>query len=150
MAMTAVSSASIIGDIVIKLKTLLTTNLASGTVYTAYPHKSVDYPYITITHAGFRDEHVAIGTEYKRAFITVRIEVWSQSTKERDEIWDDIYDELRHHYITLDGSGDSITSIRLFDPVILSCMDIDTDSPRGSGHIHRKISEIQFTFYATS
>lgn len=150
MAMSAVASATLIADVVTKLKTFLTNNISVGTVYTSYPEKEVNYPIIILAHAGFRDEHISIGTEYKGVTITIRIEVWSQSTKERDEIWDDIYDELRHHYTTVDASGDSITGLLLFNMIITSCLDIDTESPRGRGHIHRKIADVQFSFYAGS
>ena len=150
MAMASVSQATIIHDTVTKLRTFLTNNLTAGTVFTAYPEKAVDYPIITITHAGMRDEHTALGTEFKNVYITIRIEIWSKSTIQRDQIWDDIYDELRHHYLTADASGDYLANLGLHDPVIVSCVDIDTESPRGRGHIHRKIAEIQFTFYCTS
>ena len=148
VAMSAVPSSTIIADVITKLKTLLTTNLTTGTVYTSYPEKNVDYPIVTIAHSGFRDEYGSIGTEYKIVYVNVRIEVWSMSTKERDEIWDDIYDELRTHYKTADGSGDSVTNISLFDMLVMSCLDIDI--PRERGHLHKKVSEIQFSFYATS
>lgn len=150
MAQTAISPSTVISNVVLKLKTFLTNNLTAGTVYTAYPERAVDYPIVILTHAGLHDEHISFGSEYKRMFITIRIEVWSKSTKERNDIWDDIYDEMRHHFLTADANGDSISGLGLSNPIIVSCVDIDTESPRGRGHIHRKIAEIMFEFYATS
>lgn len=153
MAMSAVSTTAIIGNIVTKLALFLQNNLTNphttgNWVFTNYPELNVDYPIVTIAHSGFRDEYGSIGSEAKIVYATVRIEVWSMSTKERDEIWDDIYDELRTHYMTADTSGDSVTGINLFDMLVMSCLDIDI--PRERGHLHKKVSEIQFSFYATS
>lgn len=155
VAMSAVATSSIIHDIVTKIQTLLQNNLTNphGTgnwVLPAYPELAVDYPIVIITHSGFRDAHLSLGTEYKGVYVTLRIEVWSQSTKQRDEIWDDIFDEFRHHYKTADTQGDSLTSIGLSDWIVLSCNDVDMESPRGRGHIHRKIAEIQFSYYAAT
>lgn len=159
MAMVAVNSASIIHDSVTKIATLLQNNCTdpisatraqSTWIMTSYPERDVEYPIIIVAHAAHRDEHTSIGSEYKTNYITLRIEVWSKSTKQRDEVWDDVYDELRHHYKTADANGDSIQSIGLRDPTWGNAMDLDTLAPKGRGHIHRKISTIQFTFYATS
>jgi len=159
MAMAAVSSATKIHDTVTKIATLLQNNCTDPLVatraqaqwvLTAYPERDVEYPIVIINQAGERDEHASIGSEYKLCFITLRVEVWSRSTKERDEVWDDVYDELRHHYTTVDANSDSVTSLGLYDMIIASCMDLDTEAPKGRGHIHRKIATIQFTFNATS
>jgi len=159
MAMAAIAPATLVHDTVTKIATFLQNNCTdpisatraqSVWVFTSYPERNIEYPFITIAHSAHRDEYTSIGTEYKTVFTTLRIEVWSKSTKERDEVWDDIYDELRHHYTTTDGSSDSVTSIGLRDMIVTNSVDIDMDSPRGRGHIHRKISTIQFTFYAAS
>lgn len=152
MAMSAVSTSTIISDVVTKLTTFLTNNLTthSPTVYPHYPGQAVDFPLVIVSHAGERDEHIAIGTEYKQCYITIRFEVWTKSTKKRDEIWDDIYDELRHHYTTNDANGDSITGLGLHDMSIISCTDVETEASRERGGIHRKVAEIQFVFYAAS
>jgi len=158
MAMTAVAAATIIHDTVTKIRDFLQNNLTDpksrsdppGWVFTSYPERDVQYPIVTVTHNGSRDEHISLGTEYKQNYIVLRIEVWAKDTKQRDEIWDDIYDELRHHYTTPDANGDSITGLGLFDMVVLMAVDVDTEAPRGRGHIHRKVADIQFTYWATS
>lgn len=155
--MAAADKATLIHDIVTKIATFLQNNCTdpiSGTraqsqwIFPSYPERDIEYPIITIAQASARDEHVSLGTEYKTVYIALRIEVWTHSTKERDQVWDDIYDELRHHYITADDNGDSITGLGLHDMIILNCLDIDTEAPKGRGRIHRKIATIQFTFYA--
>lgn len=158
MVMTSVAAATIIHDSVTKIRDFLQNNLTDpssrtdppGWVFTSYPERDVDYPIVTVMHNGSRDAHVSLGTEYKQLFITLRIEVWSKSTKQKDEIWDDIYDELRHHYTSVDANGDSITGLGLFDAVVTSCVDFHAEAPKGAGHIHRKIADIQFSYYATS
>lgn len=145
--MSAVTNSTIVHSIVTNLYTKFTASLNSSWkshVYTGYPGTSVDFPVIIITHAGTRDEFVSLGTEYKRMFVTIRIEVWSKSTKERDQIWDDIYDVLRTNYI----GTDSFTSVKMFNMILLSCMNIDTDASKARGGIHRKIADIQLTVYA--
>lgn len=159
MAMAAVRSTNILEDTVTKIATFLRNNVTDPIaatraqtrwVFTSYPERNIEYPIVTITQAAERDEHISIGSEYKAAYITLRIEVWSHFTDERDQVWDDIYDEFRTHYTTADANGDKITGLGLHDMIITNCLDIDTEAPTGKGHIHRKIATIQFTYYATS
>jgi len=153
MAVTAVSSSSIIGDIVTKIATFLQSSLTdprssrtdSTWVYPSFPDVDVEYPIVSVTHAGSSDSWTSIGTVYKEVIVTVQVDVFSKSTKERDQVWDEIYDDLRDNFISTIAGG-----YNLVDMVLLSCFNMDELAPKGAGNIHRKVARINFTFYATS
>lgn len=152
----AVSSTSIVSNIVTDIRDHLQTNCtdprASRTVtqwiLTAYPNVRVQYPVVIVQQAGGSDVWGSIGSENKIVSIMLNIEVWSDSTKERNTVWDDVYDELRTHYTTVDAGGDSITGYGMHNMRLVSLTDVET--PYGKTHIHRKMGIISFKYYASS
>ena len=105
----------------------------------------MEYPLVTVNHVGSSDSWTSIGTVYKQVLVTVQIDVFSKSTKERDEIWDNVYDKLRDNFVATIAGSYNLVNMNL-----LSCFNMDEAAPRGAGNIHRKVARLSFTFYATS
>lgn len=153
-----VANASIVSDMITSIKTLIDDNVtdpASATrplttkfVLTAYPKTRVYYPTIIVTQSGGRDTPHTIGGGGETRIVTIRlrIEVWSDNITERNTVWDELYNELRTHFSTVDGSGHSITGYDIQTFNMLSCSELDT--PLAGGSIRRKIAEFQLKFYA--
>jgi len=152
----AVSTTSIVSDIVTDVRDHLQTNLtdprSSRTVtqwvLTGYPNVRVQYPVVIVQQVAGRDRWGGIGTENKIVTVTLNIEVWTDSTKERNTVWDDVYDELRTHFTTADGGGNSITGYGMHHMRLISAVNVDT--PYGESQIHRKIGTVEFTYYASN
>lgn len=115
---------------------------AQSLVYTAFPEANVVYPIIVIGHTGQRDEWASIGADYKEVTINLSIDVFSTSTKERDELWDNVYNTLRSNQSTLEKNG-------LTDLIVTRAINMDAEAIKRRGGLHRKAGEIQLTCYAT-
>lgn len=150
-----VTSAAIVQNVVKDIRSFLQSNLTdpkSGTrtsskwVLLNRPDYPVEYPTIVIDHIGGSDSWGSIGTEYKQVNLRVGIEVWTNSTSQRDLVWDDVYDELRTHFTTADTGGRSITGYGISDMIMLNCFNVDQPEEK----MHRKVSSWSVKYYATT
>lgn len=151
--MTAVSSSTIVHDIITKLASFLQSNVTdpisgsrtdSNWVLPSWPDEEVQYPIICVNQVGGSDEWISVGTSYKKVTTTVQIDVFSKSTKERDEVWDDVYNQLRTNFkTTLAGS------YHLVNMNMVTCFNQDAKAPKSRGNVHRKIARFNFVYFAT-
>ena len=154
-----ISSSSIIHDAITKLADFLQNNLTdprasrthpNGTwVFPSYNEQRVEWPIVSLEHSGGMDEFLAIGSENKNVGINIELTVQTDSIKQRDEVWDDIYDTLRTHWTTTDTNSDSMRSIGFSDCVVTFVHNVNTKARYGDGNIHWKVAEIHLEYVAT-
>ena len=142
-----VHSTSIVSDILIDIRDFLHNNVSdpnasrNGTtwVLTSFPQKQVQYPTIIVEHMGSRDEWGAIGSENRINYTRLNIEIWSDSVKERNTVWADIYDEIRTHFL------DTLTTLEISDFQLLNVYNADQPEI----NLHRKVGQFQFQTYSS-
>ncbi len=143
MAITSVQSATFVADTVnfIRDKLKAQAFIGVGTrVYTSYPQREVIYPMITIVDAGIT-QPLRLGMQSDGTVITLPLEIriWARNVKERDELFDAVYDYLR----TNQFSGDDITGANLHDFALNSVVNVDE---LGAAGIKSKVMEVQYLF----
>lgn len=151
--MGTVANSTIISSTLTEVRDVLRSNITdprssrtiSNWIFTAWPGKEVEYPVIVLRHVGTRDEWMAIGTVNKIVKINVQFDVFARSAKERDTLWDEIYNDLVTNYKTT-----SVVDLNLHGLDLVSCFDSDDLVPKEMGNIHRKTGEFQFTYYRVS
>ncbi len=139
MTITSVRSSTFIADLVVFLRDKLKTNITSvsSRVYTSYPQRGVIYPMITVTDIGSRQEgRLGMSSEGTILRLGVEIRVWGRNVKERDEIFDDVYDYLRSNQL----SGDDITGANLHDFSMGSAVNVSEPD------VKSKVMEVTYLF----
>jgi len=111
-------------------------------VYTSFPKADIVYPVIVLSHSGQRDDWQSIGADYKEVMMNITIDVFSTSSKELDELWDDVYDTLASQQATLEKNG-------IEDLVVTRAVNIEAEASKRTGGLHRKSAEIQVRHYYT-
>ena len=144
-----VNWATIIADVLWYLRDFLASNISdpitrpSGErfVMTSYPSRAVTYPIITIKDMNSEDEGMlGFQSEAAKHYITIEIRVWVRTTKERDQMSDEIYQELKDNQIGTTGTSQAFD---LHGLKLLSRININEDK------IKSKVFQIQFLFIAT-
>lgn len=144
-----VASATPIHDTTVYLRDLLLNNVTdpssagrpsdSKFCMTSFPQRTVHYPLITIEQINFRDVQLGISSQQSRIEIGIEINIWSKSTKQRDQLADSVYNVIRTNQL----SGTSALSEGLFDMKITNIFNLDEEGKEG---IHRKVIELKYTF----
>ena len=141
MAITKVNSATFLSDTIILIKDKLKINISSvnGRVYTSYPKQAVTYPMISVTDRGIiQPSRMGMASEGTILTIDVEIRVWARNVKERDEIFQEIYEYLRTNQLdTTTGLSDS----NLHDFTLMSVVNVSEDGDAG---IQSKVMEVRF------
>ena len=106
---------------------------------TSFPQRTVHYPLITVEQLNFRDVQLGISTQQSIIEIGMEINIWSKSTKQRDQLADNVYNTLRTNQLT----GSSSVTQGLFDFKITNIFNLDEEGKEG---IHRKVIELKYTF----
>jgi len=151
MAITSVNSTTFLADTIIlirdKLRSNITDPLSSSRiaiekfVLTAYPKNPVTYPVITVIDRGIsQPQRLGMGSEATAINITLEIRIWGRNVKERDELFDDIYNYLRENQ--LDATTGLVAS-NLSGFQLLSAINIDEEGEQG---IKSKVMEVRFLF----
>ena len=155
---TTISTNTFIKDIVIFLRDFLQSNITdplgasrpSGQklVYTSYPTKSVTYPIITVKNINIEDTgRLGMQSEVRQAMMTIELRIWARNTKERDEMSQEIINDLRTNEFPASTSGTS-TFAGMHDFKLLSAIEIDEDKV-GEETVKSKIIEIQYFLILT-
>ena len=135
----SISSSKFIADFVIYIRDKLKTNISgvNSRVFTSYPQRNVIYPMITVTDIGSRQEgKLGMSSEGTILRLGVEIRVWARNVKERDEIFDSVYDYLRTNQL----SGDDITGANLHDFTMTSVVNVSEPD------VKSKVGEFQYLF----
>ena len=142
MTITSVSSSTFVADTVNFIRDKIRTSIAavSSRVYTSYPKVNVTYPMITIVDSGI-SQPMRLGMQSEGTAITLPLEIriWTKNVKDRDEIFDSVYDYLR----TNQFSGDDITGANLHDFKLLSAVNVDEPGKIG---IKSKVMTVEYLF----
>jgi len=141
MSVTNINSATFLSDTIILIRDKLKANISSinSRVYTSYPKKDVIYPMISVTDRGIiQPSRLGMASEGTIITIDVEIRVWARNVKERDEIFQEIYQYLRTNQLDSDtGLADS----NLHDFTLMSVVNIDESGEAG---IQSKVMEVRF------
>ena len=120
MTVPKVNSATFMSDLIILIRDKLIRNIddplnrpaSQKFVMTSYPQNVVTYPVITVTDTGSRQEgKLGMGSQGTMLRLGVEIRIWARNVKERDTIFDTVYDYLRNNQI----SGDDLNNANLYD-----------------------------------
>ena len=120
MTVTKVNSATFISDLIILIRDNLKNNIDDPLnrpanqkfIMTSYPQTAVNYPVITITDTGSRQEgKLGMGSQGTVLRLGVEIRVWARNVKERDTIFNEVHEYLRINQIT----GDDLNDANLYD-----------------------------------
>jgi len=149
MTITTVNSGTILADTVNLIRDKLASNITdpitssrpSGAkfVMTSYPRRpGTIYPLITVTDRGISDTKQGMASEVTIIRMGVEIRIWGRSVKERDELFDKVYDYLRKNQLdATTGLSDS----NLHDFTLTSAVNI---SEEGEAGLQSKVLEIRF------
>ncbi len=143
MVITSVNSATFLADSVILIRDKLRTNITSvsSKVYTSFPKRGIVYPIITVVDRGItQPQRLGMGSEGTALNITIEIRIWGRNVKERDEIFDSVYDYLRTNQLD-DGTGLVASNLNGFQ--LLSAVNVDDEGEEG---IKSKVMEVGFLF----
>jgi len=143
MAITSVSAATFLADAVILIRDKLRTNITgvSSRVYTSYPKNPVVYPIITVVDRGINQiQRLGMGSEATAINITLEIRIWGRNVKERDELFDSVYNYLRENQLD-DTTGLVASNLNGFS--LVSAVNVDEPGEAG---IKSKVLEIKFLF----
>ena len=148
MTITSVSSSTFIADVVNLLRDKLLTNITDPLVsvrnanekfvLTEYPRRPVRYPVITVRDISTRQEsRLGMNSEGTLLRLGVEIRIWARNVKERDELFDSVYDYLRTNQL---GATSTLTSANLHDFRLGSVVNVSEDE------VKSKVIEINFIF----
>ncbi len=139
MTITSVAGSTFLADTLILLRDKLKTNITSvsSRVFTSYPRTNVIYPMITVTDKGvIQPKRLGMQSEGTQLNINVEVRVWARNIKEKDEIFDSVYNYLR----TDQFGSSSLTGANLHDFKLSSVVNVDEVD------VKSKVMELNFIF----
>jgi len=145
MTITEVGSNTFLTDLIILIRDNLKNNIDDPLnrpsnerfVMTSYPKNAVRYPIITVTDTGSRQEgKLGMGSEGTVLRLGVEIRIWARNVKERDELFDSVYNYLRTNQL----SGDDLTEANLHDFSMGSAVNISEED------VKIKVMEVNYLF----
>lgn len=140
-AVTSVNSNTFLGDTILLIRDKLRTNISSvsSRVYTSYPKKNVIYPMISVVDRGIiQPQRLGMASEGTLITIDVEVRVWARNVKERDEIFQEVYDYLRTNQLDVTTG---LSESGLHDFSLQSAVNVDSDGEEG---IKSKVAEYRF------
>jgi len=148
-----IESATFVRDLIFFIKNDLSTNITdpiagtrsagSSWVMTSYPQKKVEYPILTIKANNFEARRAGMGTDQMDMQITLEIRIWARNQKEKDQLYQSVFNRLRQIQITTNGSVDS----DIHDFAQTSAINVDED---GDGAPKSRVIEVTYKFYSFS
>ena len=145
MTVDKVNSATFITDIIILLRNKLLEAIEDPImrapnehfVMTSYPRNNVNYPIITITDSGTKQEgKLGMGSQGTILRLGIEIRIWARNIKERDELFNKVYDYLRTNQI----EDDKLVNANLHDFSMDNVVNVSEDS------VKSKIGEFTYLF----
>ncbi len=108
---------------------------------TSYPQRPVTYPIITVIDRDItQPRRLGMGSESTAISITMEIRIWARNVKERDELFDKVYDYLRTNQLDA-GTGLVASNLNGFE--LLSVLNINDEGEAGT---KSKVIEVRFLF----
>lgn len=151
MTVTSVTGSAFLADTTILIRDKLRENISdpiSGErpftekfVLTEYPQRSVTYPIITVVDRGVsQPKRLGMGSEGTVLNITLEIRIWARNVKERDELFDNVYNYLKNNQLD-DATG--LVAANLHGFTMTSAINVNESGQAG---IKSKIMEVKFLF----
>ncbi|MEK6882182.1 MAG: hypothetical protein AABY22_21370 [Nanoarchaeota archaeon] len=149
-----VEKATLLKDVLFFIKSDLSNNITdpissnrpskSSFVMTSYPSRPVNYPIITIKTLNVKAIRAGMQTTAQDITINLEIRIWARNTKERDELFDSVFNRLDSIQFT---SSTGSTANNLHDLTIGSAVEVTEEGDKG---IKSKVIEITYKFYNTT
>ena len=145
MAITEVTSSKFSSNFLILIRNKLRDNIQDPIirpkeerfVLTSYPRNPVKYPIITVTDTGHNQEgKLGMGSQGTILRLGIEVRMWARNTKERDELFDEVYDYLRTNQI----EGDDLVESNLHDFTMTSVVNVSEDD------VQSKVMEATYMF----
>lgn len=145
-----IPSTTAMHDTVIFIRDLLKANITdpslatrpTGSMFieTEFPERNAYYPVITISNSGDSDELLGIiDSANRKKTIQLTINIFSKNTKERDTLYDAVYNVLR-----IKENDSTVTDKNLHDFRLINAYNVDEPGIEG---IHRKIIVVSYKYY---
>ena len=144
-----VQTSTLLADSIFYVKNFLSSNItdpitrptAERFVMTSYPTRPVRYPLITIKDINSFDlGALGFQSEAAQYYIDIEVRVWGRNVAERDQIAQEIYNDLKANQI---GTSGTSQANNLHDFKLLSMINIDEDA------VKSKVMTFRFLFVAT-
>jgi len=145
-----VESATFVRDTLFFIKNDLSSNITdpisssrasnSRFVMTSYPQREAQYPLITVKIPNYNAIRAGMQVDHMDMEMTVEVRIWARNVKERDELFEDVFNRLRQIQFTAGGSVEA----ELHDFNMPSAVEIDEEGDQG---IKSKVIEINYKFY---
>jgi len=142
-----VDQLTFVRDTLLFLKTDLLANITdpissgrsanSKFILTSYPVREAQYPIITIKATNYSATRVGMGIDAFDMLIELEIRVWARNTRERDEIFTDVFNRLRNIQFTNSGS----TENQLHDFNMPFALELDEEK------VKSKIINVTYKFF---
>jgi len=146
-----VESSTFIRDVLFYIKDTLTTKItdpisgkrgnSSKFVMTSYPQREVKYPLITVKLMNYDATRAGMQTTAMDVTVNIEVRVWTKQEKQKDELFNDVYVELRDIQFT--ATTGSVAK-NLHDFAMLSATEVDEE---GAGGIKSRVGQFQYKFY---
>jgi len=143
-----VNASTLIHDVKIALKGILTSGLTdpiSATrpatdkfVLLGYPDRATTYPHVIITHSGDVENRLTFCSGVNQVNLEFEISIFSKSTKQADEIYDNIKNIIRN-------SIGSVHIAQMNNPKFLGGYD-DFSLSEGREGVHQKVITYGLTY----
>ena len=148
MSITSVSGSTFLADTINLIRDKIKNNITDPIVsirpanqrfaYTSYPQKAVTYPIITVVDRNVtQPQRLGMGSEGTLIYMDVEIRIWARNVKERDELFDFIYDYLRRNQL---DSGTGLVASNLSDFKLVSAVNVSEEK------VMSKVMEVRFLF----
>jgi len=111
-------------------------------VMTSYPREAVQYPIITVRGRITGDRKLGQASEQSLVNIVIEVRVWARNEKEKNSLFDSIYQYLRTNQYP-SATANTSTNEQLFDFGINFANDLDEAGEEG---VKSKISEFRYIF----
>lgn len=145
---TEVKSATFVEDLIILIRDKLSENIndpLAGTrtaadrfVMTSYPRREVKYPVITVVDKGGNtSSRLGMRSDIYILNAILEIRIWARNVKERDEIYDEVFQWIRTNQLT---GADSLANAKLHDFSLNSYVNINEPDTKS------KVMEVSFLF----
>lgn len=112
----------------------------SSFVMTSYPKKEVVYPLITLKIPDRTATRAGMQTVAMDITVPLEVRIWALNEKDKNDLYDQIFDRLRNIQFTTGGSIDN----NLHDFAELSAVEVDEEGDLGT---KSRILTVQYRFF---
>jgi len=145
-----INSSSCLSDTILYIRDFLKTNLVDpnalkrtlteGWIFTSYPKENVTYPIITVIDDGSGTiKRLGMQSILQSYSFTIQIRIWARNMKEKDSLFNQVFEQLRTHQFLSGGSREA----GIHDFKIDSVVNVDEEGEQG---IKSKIIRVKYMY----